>query len=80
MRSIFSPLTPRQIAVLKLVAEGHVNKEIADILQLKERTIRKHIVDIFNRLDVNNRTQAVVKALRFGIIPLEQLTVNESIE
>ncbi len=71
----FRPLTPRQVSVLKLVAEGDVNKEIAIKLHLKEQTIKNYIAEICRRLDVPNRTQAVVKGLLFGIITLEQLTI-----
>lgn len=56
-------LTPQQFRVLELVAEGKLNKQIADRLQLQERTVKAHLTGIFQRLGVRNRTQASV-ALR----------------
>ncbi len=57
-------LTPRQIDIIKLVAEGHQNKEIAAQLGLSEHTVKLHIHHIFTRLGAHNRTQAV--KLLFG--------------
>lgn len=57
-------LTPRQIDIMKLVAEGHQNKEIAVRLKLSEHTVKLHIHHIFSRLGAHNRTQAV--KLLFG--------------
>jgi DNA-binding NarL/FixJ family response regulator len=57
-------LTPRQIDIMKLVAEGHQNKEIAAQLKLSEHTVKLHIHHIFTRIGAHNRTQAV--KLLFG--------------
>jgi DNA-binding NarL/FixJ family response regulator len=57
-------LTPRQIDIMKRVAEGHQNKEIAVRLKLSEHTVKLHIHHIFSRLGAHNRTQAV--KLLFG--------------
>jgi len=53
-------LTPQQFRVLRLVAEGRLNKQIADDLGIQERTIKAHLSAIFARLKVRNRTQASV--------------------
>lgn len=53
-------LTPQQFRVLRLVAEGRLNKQIADDLGIQERTIKAHLSAIFERLKVRNRTQASV--------------------
>jgi len=53
-------LTPQQFRVLRLVAEGRLNKQIADELGIAERTIKAHLSAIFERLKVRNRTQASV--------------------
>lgn len=53
-------LTPQQFRVLALVAEGRLNKQIADALGVQERTVKAHLSSIFERLGVRNRTQAGV--------------------
>lgn len=53
-------LTPQQFKVLGLVAEGRLNKQIADVLGISERTVKAHISALFEKLDVRNRTQAGV--------------------
>jgi ATP/maltotriose-dependent transcriptional regulator MalT len=56
-------LTPRQWEVLRLVAEGRSNTQIAHVLVLSEATVRKHLENIYERLAVNSRTEALAKAL-----------------
>jgi DNA-binding NarL/FixJ family response regulator len=51
-------LTPQQLRVLVLVAEGQLNKQIADALAIQERTVKAHLTAIFEKLGVRNRTQA----------------------
>ena len=53
-------LSPQQFRVLALVAEGLLNKQIADRLDVQERTVKAHLSAIFERLGVRNRTQASV--------------------
>jgi DNA-binding NarL/FixJ family response regulator len=53
-------LSPQQFRVLVLVAEGLLNKQIADRLDIQERTVKAHLTAIFERLGVRNRTQAGV--------------------
>ncbi len=53
-------LSPQQFRVLVLVAEGLLNKQIADRLQIQERTVKAHLSEVFERLGVRNRTQAGV--------------------
>lgn len=53
-----SSLTPQQLRVLILVAEGRLNKQIADALSIQERTVKAHLTTIFEKLGVRNRTQA----------------------
>lgn len=55
-------LTPRQRELLRLVAEGHTNAQIGRSLGLSEGTVRKHLENIFARLDVSSRTAAVIRA------------------
>ncbi|MEG3086870.1 response regulator transcription factor [Sphingomonas sp. PB4P5] len=63
-------LTAREIAVLRLVAEGKSNKTIAWDLTISDDTVKAHLRSIFSKLDVNDRTHAVTAALRRGVIDL----------
>jgi len=63
-------LTPREVDVLRLVAEGNANKEIAAQLVLTEETVKSHLRSILAKLAANDRTHAVAIALRRGIIEL----------
>ena len=65
------PLTEREVEVLKQVAQGHSNQQIADNLVLSERTVRAHVSHILDKLHLANRTQAALYALRKGISDLE---------
>jgi DNA-binding NarL/FixJ family response regulator len=60
-------LTPQQFRVLVLVAEGRLNKQIADALGVQERTVKAHLSAIFERLGVRNRTQAGVMLRSLGL-------------
>ncbi len=60
-------LTNREIEVLKLIAEGMINKEIAKNLYISEKTVKNHISNIFKKLDVNDRTQAAIYAFKHNI-------------
>jgi DNA-binding NarL/FixJ family response regulator len=64
-------LTPREIEVLGLISEGTLNKEIAALLGIAERTVNVHLKNIFGKLNVNERTSAVKVAVRRGIIHME---------
>jgi DNA-binding NarL/FixJ family response regulator len=70
IHSAEEPLSDREVAVLRLVADGKPNKAIAYALSLSEDTIKAHLRSIFAKLDVTDRTQAVTTALRRGIITL----------
>lgn len=63
-------LTAKEIAVLELVASGRANKMIAFELAISEETVKAHLRNIFSKLNVSDRTQAVTTALRRGIILL----------
>ena len=63
------PLTPRQFEVLRLVASGKTNKEIAARLVLSERTVERHVSDILRRLRVSSRVAATAYAYRHDLIP-----------
>lgn len=59
-------LTPREMEVLRWVGEGKSNWEIGLILSISERTVKYHLGNIFRKLDVLNRSQAIASALKFG--------------
>ena len=65
-------LSPRELEVLRLMVDGHANKKIADLLSVSEGTIKTHVVAILRKLDATDRTQAVIIALRRGIVRLEE--------
>jgi len=66
-------LSDRELAVLKLAAKGMSNKDIADELFLTVRTVKAHLSNIFNKLNVASRTEAIVKGVREGWLTLEDL-------
>lgn len=66
-KSFSNNLTNREIEVLKLIAEGMINKEIAKDLYISEKTVKNHISNIFKKLDVNDRTQAAIYAFKHNI-------------
>ncbi len=67
------PLTERELEVLRLVAEGLANKEIAEQLHVSELTVRTHVGNILGKLHLANRTQAALYALQKGLTSLEDL-------
>jgi DNA-binding NarL/FixJ family response regulator len=63
-------LTKREIEVLKLLAEGLFNKEIAYMLAISEKTVKNHVSNIFKKINVSDRTQAAVYAIRNNFVEL----------
>ena len=70
-KPIPEPLTDRETEVLRLLAKGHDNQEIADKLVIAEVTVRTHISRILRKLHLANRVQATLYALREGLASLE---------
>ena len=64
------PLTPRELEVLGLVADGKSNKEVATTLFITEGTVKSHLIAILRKLDAADRTQAVTLALKRGLLRL----------
>ena len=69
-------LTKRELEVLIEVANGLFNKEIATSLNISERTVKNHISNIFKKIDVSDRTQAAVFAIKNNLIKLYQSPAN----
>lgn len=66
-----SPLTPREIEILNYIAKGFLNKQIAAQLDISEQTIKNHVTSILRKLNANARTEAVVVAIRQGLISID---------
>jgi DNA-binding NarL/FixJ family response regulator len=64
------PLTPREVQVLELLAEGLANKAIADRLHISDQTVKFHVASIAGKLGAANRTDVVRRAVRRGLIAL----------
>ena len=67
---LISPLTPRETEILNYVANGLINKQIAAELDISEQTIKNHVTSILRKLNANARTEAVVIAIKQGLISL----------
>jgi DNA-binding NarL/FixJ family response regulator len=66
-----SPLTPREIEILNYIAQGFLNKQIAAQLDISEQTIKNHVTSILRKLNANARTEAVVVAIKQGLISID---------
>jgi LuxR family maltose regulon positive regulatory protein len=66
--TLIEPLSDREVEVLELVAEGLTNREIARRLFLSPHTVRAHTSNIYSKLNVHNRTEAVARARALGIL------------
>ena len=71
MKDKSKELTRREVEVLKMIASGSSNKEIASTLSISERTVKNHVSNIFKKIDVSDRTQAAVFAIKNDIIKLK---------
>jgi DNA-binding NarL/FixJ family response regulator len=67
-------LSERESEVLKLVALGMSNKEVAEKLSVSERTVKAHLTNIFNKLNVASRSEAIVRGLKLGLVNVEDAT------
>jgi DNA-binding NarL/FixJ family response regulator len=78
MREVRAPespetLTERETEVLRLLARGRANKEIARDLGIGEKTVKTHVSNILAKLNVQSRTQAALYAVQIGLVPAEQV-------
>ena len=69
---IFAPLSPREVEILDNIAQGMTNKQVAYALSISEQTVKNHMSSILRKLAVNDRTQAVVFAMRQGWIKMPE--------
>jgi DNA-binding NarL/FixJ family response regulator len=70
---VISTLNERELDILRLIARGYTNSAIAETVHLSEGTVRNYISTIFAKLDVADRTQAAILALRYGLVKLSDL-------
>ena len=69
--ALISPLTPRETEILKYIGQGYLNKQIAAELGISEQTIKNHVTSILRKLNANARTEAVVVAIKQGLITIK---------
>ena len=62
-------LTKREIEILSLIVEGHSSKQVAELLYVSKRTVDFHLDNVYDKLQVTNRMQALQRATRLGILP-----------
>jgi DNA-binding NarL/FixJ family response regulator len=82
MREVVAPerpdaLSERETEVLRLLARGRANKEIARDLSIAEKTVKTHVSSILGKLGVQSRTQAALYAGRIGLVPIDQLGADQ---
>ncbi len=76
VESYTSPLTPREKEVINLIAQGYLNKQIANILGISDQTVKNHITSILEKLQVNRRTDAAIVALARGVLSLRDVAIQ----
>ena len=71
LKDVEPTMTPREMDVLACIAKGFSNQDIAQALFLSEKTVKNHLTNIFRKLNVNDRTQALIYVLKNKIVSLE---------
>jgi len=67
---LYEALTPRELQVLRMMAEGFANKEIAGQLGISDHTVKFHVASILGKLSAQTRTEAVTIGIRYGLVPV----------
>lgn len=70
----YEPLTDRELQVLELAAKGYTNKAIGLQLDISDRTVQGHLAKVYGKLDVNSRTEAVMRGVSLGLLDADQAT------
>jgi DNA-binding NarL/FixJ family response regulator len=69
-KEFYDGLTAREVEILKLIAVGQANKQIARRLEISEKTVRNHVSNMYEKLHIYDRAQAVLYAVRKGLVEL----------
>ena len=77
---LMPPLTDRELEVIRALAQGKSDRQIANALGISEKTVRNHTSNIYRKLHIFDRTQAVIYAIREGVIDVEELEYRPSEE
>jgi DNA-binding NarL/FixJ family response regulator len=77
---LIPPLTERELEVIRALAQGMSDRQIANSLGISEKTVRNHTSNIYRKLHIFDRTQAVIYAIREGVIDVEELEYRPSEE
>jgi DNA-binding NarL/FixJ family response regulator len=78
LKDVFAPLTSREKQILSYIAKGNKNKRIADVLGIREQTIKCHVSAILRKLHANHRAHAVALAIRSGFVAVEDIEPSTS--
>ncbi len=70
---LLSDLSQRELDVLKLIAKGMSNDQIASTLFISPHTVKNHVSNVYRKMGMDDRTQVAITALRLGLVPLEKL-------
>lgn len=73
----YEPLTPRELEILRCIAQGRTNRDIAQSLFISISTVKVHVERIIAKLSANDRTQAAIRAVKFGLLDPDQLDAEE---
>lgn len=72
-KKLLEELSARELDVLKLIARGFSNDEIARTLFISPHTVKNHVSNIYRKMGMDDRTQVAITALRLGLVPLEKI-------
>lgn len=72
-KKLLEELSARELDVLKLIARGFSNDQIARTLFISPHTVKNHVSNIYRKMGMDDRTQVAITALRLGLVPLEKI-------
>lgn len=72
-KKLLEELSARELDVLKLIAKGFSNDDIARTLFISPHTVKNHVSNIYRKMGMDDRTQVAITALRLGLVPLEKI-------
>lgn len=76
-KRLLEELSQRELDVLKLIARGMNNDQIAERLFISPHTVKNHVSNVYRKMGMDDRTQVAITALRLGLVPLEKLDDDE---